>query len=349
MEPVKLKSCLKRIKERVDLKEHQIINTNTTDFPNAYTGSTDGDFDINKFTKGVRVDIISEKEDELEFDLVGVDAAIANSLRRILLAEVPTMAIEKVYVYNNTSLIQDEVLAHRLGLIPIKADPRMFEYRQPDQEEGSAEDTISFALKVKCTHNSSAPADATQPDILYKHNNVYTRDMVWVPVGNQADLYPEGSVAPVHPDILINKLKPGQILDLRMDCVKGIGRDHAKFSPVATAHYRLLPEITLTQPITGTDAHKLKECFSDGVIGIRTNDNDEAYVANARLDTCSREVFRHDNLKDKVLLSRVRDHFIFSVESTGALPAATLVSEALKVLMKKCTDLREKLEHDEDS
>ena len=40
------------------------------------------------------------------------------------------MAIEKVFIYNNTSIIQDEVLAHRLGLIPIKADPRMFEYRQ---------------------------------------------------------------------------------------------------------------------------------------------------------------------------------------------------------------------------
>ncbi len=39
------------------------------------------------------------------------------------------MAIDKVFIYNNTSIIQDEVLAHRLGLIPIKADPRMFEYR----------------------------------------------------------------------------------------------------------------------------------------------------------------------------------------------------------------------------
>ena len=41
------------------------------------------------------------------------------------------MAIDKVFVYNNTSLIQDEVLAHRLGLIPIQADPRLFEYRVP--------------------------------------------------------------------------------------------------------------------------------------------------------------------------------------------------------------------------
>lgn len=43
--------------------------------------------------------------------------------------QVPTMAIEKVFIYNNTSIVQDEVLAHRLGLIPIKADPRLFEYR----------------------------------------------------------------------------------------------------------------------------------------------------------------------------------------------------------------------------
>ena len=62
----------------------------------------------------------------MEFDLIGVDAAIANAFRRILLAEVPTMAIEDVYIWNNTSVIQDEVLAHRLGLIPIKADPAKF-------------------------------------------------------------------------------------------------------------------------------------------------------------------------------------------------------------------------------
>lgn len=47
----------------------------------------------------------------------------------LLCFQVPTMAIEKVFIYNNTSIVQDEVLAHRLGLIPIKADPRLFEYR----------------------------------------------------------------------------------------------------------------------------------------------------------------------------------------------------------------------------
>lgn len=67
---------------------------------------------------------------EMEFDMIGVDPCIPNAFRRILLSEVPTMAFDKVLMYLNTSIIQDEVLAHRLGLIPLKADPRLFEFRQ---------------------------------------------------------------------------------------------------------------------------------------------------------------------------------------------------------------------------
>jgi DNA-directed RNA polymerase I and III subunit RPAC1 len=39
------------------------------------------------------------------------------------------MAIEKVYIFNNTGVMQDEVLSHRIGLLPIKADPRLFEFK----------------------------------------------------------------------------------------------------------------------------------------------------------------------------------------------------------------------------
>lgn len=65
----------------------------------------------------------------MELDLISINASIANALRRILISEIPTMAIEKVMIYNNTSIIQDEILAHRLGLIPLKANPSLFEYR----------------------------------------------------------------------------------------------------------------------------------------------------------------------------------------------------------------------------
>ncbi len=66
-------------------------------------------------------------EEEIVFDLIGAEPPLANALRRILIAEIPTMAIEKVNMWQNTSVIPDENLAHRVGLIPIKADPRIFE------------------------------------------------------------------------------------------------------------------------------------------------------------------------------------------------------------------------------
>ena len=63
-----------------------------------------------------QVRVVRLEGDTLEFDLIGVDASFANALRRVLIAEVPTMAIEQVYIGDNTSVIPDEVLSHRLGL-----------------------------------------------------------------------------------------------------------------------------------------------------------------------------------------------------------------------------------------
>ena len=119
---------------------------------------------------------------------------------------------------------------------------------------------------------------------------------------------------PCDPDILLAKLRPGQEISLRAHCVLGIGSDHAKFSPVATASYRLLPVIDIKEPITGNWL-KIPKCFPPGVIGIDANG--KAYVKDARKDTVSREVLRHPEFDGKVQLGRQRDHFIFNVESTG--------------------------------
>lgn len=77
----------------------------------------------------LQVNVIEEDDEKLVFDLIGVQAPIANALRRILLAEVPTMAIEHVFISDNTSVIPDEVLSHRIGLVPILADPSAFEMK----------------------------------------------------------------------------------------------------------------------------------------------------------------------------------------------------------------------------
>ena len=56
----------------------------------------------------------------------------------------------------------------------------------------------------------------------------------------------------------------GHELDLKLYAVKGEGRDHAKFSPVSTAFYRLMPEIVIKRQVWGEKAERLQNCFSPG-------------------------------------------------------------------------------------
>ena len=85
--------------------------------------------------KDLEINILERSDETIEFEVIGIDASIANALRRIMIAEVPTMAIEHVYFRDNTSVIQDEVLAHRIGLVPIRADASQFD---PFELEGEA-------------------------------------------------------------------------------------------------------------------------------------------------------------------------------------------------------------------
>uniref|UniRef100_A0A674N5E2 DNA-directed RNA polymerases I and III subunit RPAC1 n=1 Tax=Takifugu rubripes TaxID=31033 RepID=A0A674N5E2_TAKRU len=277
-----------------------VWKVHTTDFPGNYPNFDDS-WDMAKFKKNFQIDLMHLDESQMEFEHDGSGCSHHQCLQKILLAEVPTMAIEK-----------DEVLAHRLGLIPIKADPRLFEYRNSATEnEGSEIDTIQLQLKISCSRNPASSKDSSDPRELYLNHMVYSKDIHWVPIGNQADVFANCSIGPVHGDILIAQLRPGQELDIIMHCIKGIGKDHAKFSPVATASYRLLPEITLLEPVEGEKAERLQRCFFRGVIDLEdSNGKKVAKVANSRLDTCSREVLRHDDLKNVVKLGRHRDHFI---------------------------------------
>jgi DNA-directed RNA polymerase I and III subunit RPAC1 len=92
----------------------------------------DNALDLEAFRRDFKINVLKIADDEMVFEMIGIDAPIANAFRRILIAEVPTMAIDQVYIYNNTSVIQDEVLAHRLGLVPIRADPQVFDFKGKD-------------------------------------------------------------------------------------------------------------------------------------------------------------------------------------------------------------------------
>ncbi|XP_014238469.1 DNA-directed RNA polymerases I and III subunit RPAC1 [Trichogramma pretiosum] len=332
---------------KILMREHGIPNT--FEFANLLDGSSVWSFE--KFKKGFSVKIVRETPDkfELEFDLIGCNAALANAFRRILLSEVPTIAIEKVYMFNNTSIIQDEVLSHRLGLIPLKAHPKLLEWPAGEwkQDEVDQQSTLSFELKVTCKRNPQAPKDARRPSDIYLHHNVYSSDIKWVPLGEQHLLHPDGAkkFGPIHDDILIAKMRPGHEIHAQLYAVKGIGKDHAKFSPVATAAYRLLPDIEIVKEVTGEAAERLQSCFSPGVIDVKVSQGiKKAVVKDARYESCSRNFFRHDDLKDCIKLSRVADHFIFTVESVGALPSSTIFIEAVEVLKEKCKTFLSELE-----
>jgi len=69
---------------------------------------------------------------------------------------------------------------------------------------------------------------------------------------------------------------------------------------------------------------------------------------NLRNDVISREVYRHDDLKDLVQLGRLKEHFIFTIESTGALDAKTLFMMATQILIEKCTQMERELNRKEE-
>lgn len=102
--------------------------------------------------------------------------------------QVPTVAIETIYIQQNTSIIQDEVLAHRIGLVPINVDPNLFDDIGEDDEPTDL-NTLVFRLDVFVKE----PTDSEKP--LPGSSRKYTQgafsgDLEWQPQGDQAEKFP---------------------------------------------------------------------------------------------------------------------------------------------------------------
>ena len=88
---------------RVSVDQDAPRHTSTVEYAGAYYGSgVDNSFSMERFARDFKIEVKSLDEEEMVFDMIGIDPAIANAFRRILLSEVPTMAIEKVFILNNT-------------------------------------------------------------------------------------------------------------------------------------------------------------------------------------------------------------------------------------------------------
>lgn len=210
------------------------------------------------------------------------------------------------------------------------------------------QNTIVFTLQIECKRKSKVATGETDPDKLYENHKVYAKHFNWVPQGAQESdpIFTQNPPRVAYPDILITKLRPGQALDLELHCVKGVGQDHAKFSPAATASYRLLPTVKLHEPIKSEHAELFASCFAQGVVQITEDGsgNKQVHYANPRKDTVSREVLRHPQFDGIVELGRIRDHFIFNVETTGSVKAADMLPRSCAVMKHKIQAIRDGLD-----
>eukprot|EP00913_Durusdinium_trenchii_P014234 g13357.t1 len=257
--------------------------------------------DSKAFKKDFKIDIKTLTDEHVVFDMIGIDPPLVNAFRRVLIAEVPTVAISRVTIHQNTSVIHDENFAHRLGLVPIKFEPDLLESRHEE-------------------------ADFTDQET-------------------------EAPPAPVDGDILLAQLAPGQEIECDCYCEKGIGKengcqrfwencsrrcvrreDHAKWSPVCTAFYKLHPVIRFEKDIVGKDAEDLKRCCPMEVFDVEDVPQlgKRAVVRNARNCTTCRECLETFPGQEKGLfLGKAKNHFIFSIESVGQIPAPELFERAL--------------------
>jgi DNA-directed RNA polymerase I and III subunit RPAC1 len=319
MENKNTQSAQKRKNKILKVTQEEIKGSQIEEYQN-----DPSEFTLLSFKENTDINIISKSKEEIVFDIKGIDPPLANALRRILLAEIPMMAIENVTIYQNTSILPDESFCHRLGLIPIYADADEFQYKK-EKDDFNENNSIKFKLKVACYKNEKG-------EIV--NSEIYSRDLVFVPQGKQEEKFVGSeTIRPVHDDILLMKLGVGQEIECEMYCVKGIGKTHAKWQTVCTAYYKLMNDIKFSEEIKGEDAEELKSLCPMKVFDVK---KDKAVVKNIRNCTTCRECIRNEKFGKKINLGKISDHYEFHIESVGVYDAEDLFYRALRVLKEKC-------------
>eukprot|EP00889_Picochlorum_renovo_P004046 jgi/Picre1/31076/NNA_006431.t1 len=287
------------------------------------------------FGTGPKIEIRKLDEATCEFYLTGTDVSIANALRRVILAEVPTIAIELVEIETNTTVLNDEFLSHRLGLIPlVSVDVHNMKTIYEAGEDEEVQDVV-MSLDIVCTTEDTL--------------NVTSNDLILDPS------YPR--VAPIgYHDrdargILIVKMRKGQELKLRAIARKGIGKDHAKWNPVATAVFQHLAEIKIDNGMLSslTDEQRDALCDADPKGTFKHNRIAQTIeVEDPELYQFDGEVLEKANelgVPGAIDIIQREDAFLFKIESTGARPVADIVMSAFEVLQHKLVTLENGLEH----
>ncbi|KAI9804575.1 MAG: 45 kDa subunit of RNA polymerase II [Piccolia ochrophora] len=265
---------------------------------------------------GPRVTIREADSARVDFTLQNVDLAFANSLRRAILAEVPTLAVDLVEVEANTSVLADEFITHRLGLIPLNSknvDDVVYSRDCENCDQYCEQCSVTLTLHARCTGDEVM--------------RVYARDLVvgeprpneWV--GNPVITDPEGLGS------VILKLRKGQ--EVRMKCIakKGIAKEHAKWAPTSAVGFEYDPHNKLRHVDYWYEQDPAKEWPRSA-----NSDWEDPPQEGAPFD--------YDALPSR---------FYYDVETVGSLEPDAIIQQGIKVLQQKLASVIAELTGSDDT
>ena len=266
----------------------------------------------------VKIEVLEKDDTNFRVIIRDADVTLMNALRRIALAEVPSMAIEEVVMIENSAILQDEIISHRLGLTPLKTD--LDTYNLPEDctcqsEFGCSQCRVTLTLDAESKEGT---------------RTVYSGELI----SENPD------VMPVSDKIPIIKLAKGQKLKLEAYARLGKGKAHAKWQPVSVCAYKYFPRIEVTSK-SCEDCQKCVDICPKKVFTIKENKVDIRDLLQCNLcmdcvEACPKEP---KNIK----VDWEKNAFIMNIESTGVLPPERILQEATKILDKQLKEFQEKL------
>ncbi len=261
----------------------------------------------------MKLQFLEKKKEKIVLLLEDTTPYFANLIRRIIIEEVPVMAIEDVEFRKNSSVLYDEMIAHRLGLIPLKTDLDSYNLREKCvcNMQGCDRCTAKVILKAKCEKNSCT---------------VYASDLK----------FKDTAIKAAFPNMPIVNLQKGQDIELEATAILGRGKEHAKWS-AAHAFYKYKPEITIVkQP---ENAEEIAKICPPNVYEFK---NKKLVIKNLlACHLCGACVDAAEN--GKIKLNETSDSFVFTIESFGQLECLEILLRAAELIAESMDELIEKL------